>query len=84
VVPNSQESLRGEESTPFSKGPEGIKKGLIIPLNPPLKKGDLKTSVPDLWIVKHIYLQPEKGFEMGSKRGFKLFPGPVEISIHLP
>jgi hypothetical protein len=44
----------------------GLGNRLIIPLNPPLKKGDLKTSFPNLLLVR-IYLKPWTGFVIGSK-----------------
>jgi len=38
---STEEALFGEETPPFSKGGQGgLKKRLIIPLNPPLGKGD--------------------------------------------
>jgi hypothetical protein len=55
-----------EKSPPFSKGGQGgLNKGLIIPLNPPLKKGDLKPPFLTFNLVLRTYLS-KTGFELGS------------------
>jgi hypothetical protein len=54
----------GRELPPFSKGGQGgLNNRLIIPLNPPLEKGDLKPPFPNFcWL--RAYLYPKKGFEI--------------------
>jgi hypothetical protein len=67
---NHPESARcvqvSKASPPFSKGGQGgLDKPLIIPLNPPLGKGDLKTSFSILAWLRNVF-EPEVGFETGS------------------
>jgi hypothetical protein len=50
---------------PFSKGGQGgLNNRLIIPLNPPLEKGDLKFPFPIFWRLR-AYLKPQPDFAIG-------------------
>ena len=56
-----------QESPPFSKGGQGgLIERLIIPLNPPLGKGDFKPPFPALPRLRK-FLEPWPGFEIGSR-----------------
>ena len=56
-----------KELPPFSNGGQGgLNNHLIIPLNPPLEKGDLKPPFLTFCRLK-TYLNPKVGFEIGSK-----------------
>jgi len=49
ILNNPREFKLGRNHPPFLKGGQGgLNKGLIIPLNPPLEKGDLKSPFPTL------------------------------------
>src|SRR4030042_6647267 len=53
-------------------GQGGLNKLWIIPLNPPLGKGDLKPPFPTFHSLR-TYLQSKTGFEIGSR--FRATPG---------
>ena len=56
VLNQSKELKLGKTHPPLSKGGQGgLNKRLIIPLNPPLGKGDLKPPFPTFnWLREHI------------------------------
>jgi hypothetical protein len=72
---------------PFLKGGKGgLNKCLIIPLNPPLKKGDLKHPVFKMWLViNHItyesrHERPGRGLvKPGPKGGNPGFVVPAQV-----
>jgi hypothetical protein len=56
VILYQPEELEWERITPlFSRGAGGLNKRLKIPLNPPLKKGDLKFPFPTLHRLRKTF-----------------------------
>jgi len=67
ILNKPMEFKLGKNHPPFLKGGQGgISKRLLIPLNPPLGKVDLKPPFPTFtWL--RTWLPPQRGFEIGSK-----------------
>ena len=64
---------KAQESPPFSKGGQGgLIKRLIIPLNPPLRKGDFKPPFPALPRLSR-FLEHSPGFAIAASVVYQLY-----------